>query len=264
MRITVLCNDKALKGFHKEHGLSLFIDMEDKSYLFDTGASDVAVKNAKKLGMDLETVASIIISHGHYDHLGGLSEFLKVIGKRTVFIGNGTLNRKLSGEKNASPDELNKLYINLSSVFETIEEAREINDGIFVIPAVSYVTDERPQKKYKHIVNGEKEEDEFRDELTLLLVKDGKGTVITGCSHRGIINILTETSRYSHIENVIGGLHLLHKEEQELNTICSKLEKLEVSNYFVGHCTGDKAIEIMKENLSANVKEIKAGNIINL
>ncbi|MFO7881950.1 MAG: MBL fold metallo-hydrolase [Kosmotogaceae bacterium] len=264
MRITVLCNDKALKGFHREHGISFLIDTENKTYLFDTGTTDVAVRNAKKFAIDLNAIDSIIISHGHYDHLGGLAEFLKLIGTRKVYIGNGALNSKFSGEKTASPDESEEQYIALGAEFETVEENKKTGDGIFIFSAVPFVTEERPQKKYKHIIDGHMEIDEFNDELTLLIIKDGKGTVITGCSHRGIANILIEVSHYCDIENVLGGLHLLSKDLHELNAICDKLEEFGVSNYFVGHCTGDEAIEIMKKRLSANVKEIKAGNIINL
>ncbi|MCB1223176.1 MAG: MBL fold metallo-hydrolase, partial [Mesotoga sp.] len=70
MKITVLCNDKGLEGFKSEHGISFFIELNGKKFLFDTGSTDVAVKNAEKLGIDLSEVESIIISHGHYDHLG--------------------------------------------------------------------------------------------------------------------------------------------------------------------------------------------------
>ena len=264
MTITVLCNDKALEGFRKEHGISFLIETGNRNYLFDTGTTDVATENARKLGKDLEVINSIIISHGHYDHLGGLANFLKLTGKRRVYIGTGALNRKLSGERNASPNETEKEYIALGAEFVTVEKYTKIDDGIFIISAVPFVTDERPQKKYKHIINNRVETDEFKDELTLLIIREGKGTVITGCSHRGIVNILFEASRHCEIENVLGGLHLLHKTERELNVICDKLEEFNVANYFIGHCTGDEAIEIMQQRLSANVKEIRAGEIIKL
>ncbi|TYB93728.1 MAG: MBL fold metallo-hydrolase [Kosmotoga sp.] len=262
--ITVLCNDKALKGFRKEHGISFLIDLGNKKYLFDTGTTDVALENARKLGIDLNTIDSVIISHGHYDHLGGLAGFLRLIGKRKVYIGKGALNRKFSGEKSASPKESYNEYLALGAEFETIEKNTKISDGIFVISAAPFVTNERPQKKYKHINIDRKETDEFNDELTLLIIRESKGTVVTGCSHRGITNILAEAFRHCEIENVLGGLHLLHKDVQELNMICDKLEEFGVSNYFIGHCTGDKAIRIMKERLSANFKEIMSGDIISL
>ncbi|MFW6119978.1 MAG: MBL fold metallo-hydrolase [Petrotogales bacterium] len=264
MRITILCNDKALKGFREEHGISFFIDSRNKKYLFDTGTTDVALENARKLDIDLNAIDSVIISHGHYDHLGGLADILKLIGKRKVYIGKGALNRKFSGEKSVGPEESYNEYLALGAEFKTIEENTKISDGIVIISATPFVTDERPQRKYKHINIDRKETDEFDEELTLLIIRESKGTVVTGCSHRGITNILTEVSLHCEIENVLGGLHLLHKNGQELNIICDKLEEFGVSNYFTGHCTGDKAIRIMKERLSANVKEIMAGDIISL
>ncbi|MEA2066967.1 MAG: MBL fold metallo-hydrolase [Thermotogota bacterium] len=264
MTITVLCNDKSLEGFREEHGISFLIDTGNRNYLFDTGTTDVAIENARKLGNNLKIIDSIIISHGHYDHLGGLANFLKLTGKRRVYIGTGALNKKLSGERSVSPNETEKEYIALGAEFVTVEKNTKIDDGIFVISAAPFVTDERPQKKYKHIINNRRETDEFKDELTLLIIKGGKGTVITGCSHRGIVNILFEASRHCEIENVLGGLHLLHKTKRELKVICDKLEEFNVANYFIGHCTGDEAIENMQQRLSANVKEIRAGEIIRL
>jgi len=71
MKITVLCNDKAVEGFESEHGVSFFVELNGKNYLFDTGSTDVAVKNAAKLEINLSRIELIVISHGHYDHLGG-------------------------------------------------------------------------------------------------------------------------------------------------------------------------------------------------
>ena len=83
MKVIVLCNDKSLEGFENEHGLSILVEIGEEYYLFDTGSSDVAIRNAEKLNIDLSKITAIVISHTHYDHIGGLGEFLKKLENKT-------------------------------------------------------------------------------------------------------------------------------------------------------------------------------------
>lgn len=259
MKVTVLCNDKALDGYESEHGLSLLIEFKDETYLFDTGTSDVAVKNAEKLGLDLSKIDSIFISHGHYDHLGGLEHVLKLTGGKKVFVGEGALRKKFYGSKLASAERSVEFYEDLGATFQIVAEKKEVSEGISLLPAAPFLTAERPQEKFNVSLEGQKYRDLFEDELTLLAVQNGRGSVITGCSHRGIGNILLQAGKLCEIKHAIGGLHLLHKNREELVKICDELLRLRLESYHIGHCTGELAIEIMMSELPATVEELLAG-----
>lgn len=147
MRITVLCNDKAIEGFECEHGVSFFVEMNGKNYLFDTGSTDVAVKNARKLGLNLSRIELIVISHGHYDHLGGLGSALRETGAKKVLVGEGSFERKFSETTLTSPEDGRTEYERLGAIIETVWTSKEIADGVYVMTAAPLVTKERPGQK---------------------------------------------------------------------------------------------------------------------
>jgi len=264
MKITVLCNDKALEGFEAEHGLSLYIETDRHHILFDTGSTDVALKNAKKLGLDLRQIDFVVISHGHYDHIGGLERVLKITGKTKVFTGPGCLLPRYSGPRRAGPPEAKKHYESLGANFEEISQFSSPEENIFFLPAVPFRTSERPPVKFKRMGGEERIRDLFEDELGLIVVEKGEATLFTGCSHRGIGNILLEAVGHKKIKTVVGGLHLLYKSRSEIEEVCQLIKELYVENFYIGHCTGDLAIKTFTEKLPVIVEELKAGKTIKL
>jgi len=259
MKITVLCNDKALKGFESEHGISFYIESSKKKYLFDTGSTDVAVKNAAKLGIDLSEVEMIIISHGHYDHLGGLESVLRESGGKRVLIGEGGFEPKYSGKVESSPKITRAEFEELGASVENVCSSKEIEKDLYVMTAAPFATDERPEEKHNKVDGRKQTRDFFGDELSLALVESGIVTVITGCSHRGIGNIIKQASEYGEVKAVVGGLHLLHKTKEELDGIFNYLEGFKIEKFHIGHCTGDEVIKAIERRFSAKVCELRAG-----
>ncbi|AKI97396.1 MBL fold metallo-hydrolase [Kosmotoga pacifica] len=264
MKISVLCNDTALKGFEVEHGLSLLIEANEHSILFDTGSTDVAVKNAAKLGLNLSNIDFIVVSHGHYDHIGGLKEVLKITRKKKVYTGPGCLFPRYSGPKFAGSPESEAHYGKLGADFEVVDQTTTLENDIFLLPAVPFRTAERPSRKFKRMGGEERFQDLFEDELSLIVIENGRATLFTGCSHRGIGNILLETNRHWNIKTVVGGLHLSDKTRPEIEEVCRLIKEMNIESFYIGHCTGNTAIEIFKEKLPATVKELKAGQIITI
>ncbi len=247
MKIAVLCNDEAREGFFSEHGLSLLIDEET---LFDTGTSDVAVINAEKMGVDLGKVKRVIISHGHYDHGGGLIKILERTGRIDVYLHEKALLPKYSGSRFAGFPYEWRIAEKMADV-HLIKGDTEI-DGFYVLNNVE-TQEEKIDRAF--LVNGK--HDLFEDELNLYT----RGTLVTGCAHRGIDNILKAAEKGYEVRNVVGGFHLKDSSDERIEEVIETLLNYNV-RVFPMHCTGQRAMAIMKERLGEKCVLPKSGDVI--
>ncbi len=240
-----------------EHGLSFLIQVNNNNFIFDTGQGMCIDHNVSLLNISLKTISSVIISHGHYDHTGGLMRLIdkkipltirthqEVFNKKFILTRN---NYKEIGMPTAIKDSLHnniKLILNKEpveiekNIFLTGEiPAFEKNDGFFTF---------NNQNEYVP--------DSFRDEQALF-IKTHKGlVVILGCAHTGIINTLEYIKSITNetIYAVLGGTHLIEADDQELKKTVEKLEKLKISNIGVCHCTGIDSYTYLKNKLPHKV-----------
>jgi 7,8-dihydropterin-6-yl-methyl-4-(beta-D-ribofuranosyl)aminobenzene 5'-phosphate synthase len=234
MKITILCNDIAKSGFASEHGLSLLIDEET---IFDTGMTDVAVKNADKLGLSLAGVKRIFISHGHYDHIGGLPYILDKTGRVDLYLQRKALIPKYSGDRftgfSYNWDEIEKkVNVHLLDGDANVDGFSIIND----VPTVEENIDANFKANGVH--------DLFEDEMNLF--KDG--ILITGCAHRGIENIFQKALEKYRVNTIIGGFHLINVDIRRIKSISKLFEDHNV-NVVPLHCTGETATKVFKDSL---------------
>ncbi|MBO8160511.1 MAG: MBL fold metallo-hydrolase [Thermosipho sp. (in: Bacteria)] len=242
MKIKILCNDSARKNFFYEHGLSILIN---DTILFDTGQSDVFIKNGKKLHVDFQKIEKIFISHGHYDHIGGLIH-LQGKTKATVYIHKKALIPKFSAKKFAGiPYDWSKISFNIVYIEQdtTIDNVHIINS----IPANNEIIN----KKFN--VNGK--QDLFDDEINLII----DNVLFTGCAHKGIENILKYAAKNYKIKAVVGGFHLLDAPNERIKQIIELFKSYNL-NVFPLHCTGNNVIKILKKELNEKCIELKAGD----
>lgn len=222
-----------------EHGLSMYIETPNAKILFDTGASDLFIRNARFLHIDLREVDILVLSHGHYDHAGGLHAFLEHNIKAKIYCKKEALDPKIkNGHENGI---LHTDRLDLTR-FRFVSQKTEITPGIFVLPDIPIVDPEDTHfTNFEVIRNGKLQPDTFEDELALI-VQDSKGlNVFSACSHRGITNILkaVKTSFPSiPIQLIIGGYHI-HKAPQEKCTrIAEYFKQMPQTHIGVCHCTG--------------------------
>jgi 7,8-dihydropterin-6-yl-methyl-4-(beta-D-ribofuranosyl)aminobenzene 5'-phosphate synthase len=237
------------KLYHSEHGLSYWIEYEGHHILFDTGAGDAIMPNLKALGLDPRKLDAVVISHGHYDHIGGLAQILmarKAAKLETpVFISPNAfrshLAKKEAGmQEVGSPLEAHN-YEQMGAKFHYVEGKARLWPGCMAICPIPRVTDfENPAPNLFAQSGGKFMPDEMPDDLAMIM-RGVKGvSVVSGCAHSGTINILMEAKKAIGKEPAffIGGTHLDKVgEEQRIETLAelTRWSQLTVAS---GHCTG--------------------------
>ena len=258
MIITVLNENSVYKrGFLAEHGMSVLIEYEGKRILFDTAQSDVFIKNAIRLSKDIETLDAIVLSHGHYDHCGGLEFYAEKYKLPTIYVRENAFENKKTKNEFAEgyreigiPWRNEKIADSIKPFVKFTEDFCEIMPQVFLLGNIPYVTDfETVNKGMKIDLNGELVEDRMSDEQ-LLVIRSEKGLhVFAGCSHPGIINVLRyveEKFPDEHIYSLYAGMHLISAKKEKLERVIGELEKRDIDLIMPVHCTGQKAAAAIK------------------
>jgi 7,8-dihydropterin-6-yl-methyl-4-(beta-D-ribofuranosyl)aminobenzene 5'-phosphate synthase len=273
MKWTVLSDNRRCDdSLETEHGLSILLETEKHRILLDTGASDVFIRNATHLGIDLSTVDYVFISHGHSDHAGGLKHLIKKINNAQVIVSPHAINGKFFSKRG-----------NLHSI---TAEWPKIDDGRLVlinqtcaiakdIHVIAHIPQNHPMPKgnqnlYVQIATPHSDQrsentagnyihDDFRHELALYV----DSLLFTGCAHSGLENILAACPWPVH--TVIGGFHLLDslETEEELAALAQRMKaKYPNTQFYSSHCTGDKVFAVLKTIMGNQLHAFSCGMTI--
>ena len=253
-RITILCENLVgeLVG-SGEHGFSAYIETDQGNYLFDTGRGHSIVGNALALNKDLRTIQKIFLSHGHYDHTGGLPEVLELRGKVDVHAHPHVfLDRIAVLEENGK--EIKRFvgipykaaYLeSLGANFVFNKDFVEVEKGIFLTGEVPRNTSfEKPDPRLLSEIDGRVNQDIFLDDQSLILDTDKGLVVILGCAHSGVINIIQHVINKTGKDKfhaILGGTHLDFLTPEQLEESIKSLKKMEVEKIGFSHCTGMRA-----------------------
>lgn len=265
MKITVLVeNSEGSAGTQAEHGLSFFIETSNHNIIADTGASALAWTNAEKLGVDVGKADISVISHGHYDHTGGLLSFYEKNSEADIYIQTSAFGEFYHGERYIGVD---KRVENLPSV-RKIDGDYRIDDELYIFSGItgrkSWPESNRVLSETK---NGVSVQDEFLHEQCLVITENGKNILVSGCAHNGILNIIDRfVSLFgSYPYAVLSGFHMMKKEEytsSEIRTIretASELKRMPTL-FYTGHCTGEPAFELMKKIMGDSLIKLHSGD----
>ena len=265
MKITVLADNRKFDDtLESEHGLCIYLETENYKCLLDTGASDVFITNAEKLGIDLNEVDFVFISHGHADHIGGLPEFLTVNVKAKIVLSENAINQSFFSTRNGlHPINIDFDFSPYTERFVFVDSEMVIRDEIRVFSATEnkYPLPKANAALFKQRGNGLLSDD-FNHELVISFGTDNL-FVYTGCAHRGLLNILSSIllSPTKKIGTVMGGFHLSDSNatqrfetEAEIENIGSELKKIYPDTLFItGHCSGENAFKLLKTKLGEHI-----------
>ena len=274
MKLTVLAEDHPdpeHPDLNSDHGFSLLAEMGDLTILYDFGSDGSLSINSEKLGIDLGTVNSAILSHGHYDHSGGIGYFLSVNPDSRIHHGRGAFHHRWSISR-GSPKEVGISLVPTEEVVERLSVVDSLidNEEYVILPAAPGHR-ARPAGNASLLAGpeGNRLQDDFTDELTLVLRGDEGLVVVTGCSHRGILNIVDQVRAYCPkcpIRALIGGFHLVDADESDdsLRSIGAILNAdLAETEVFTGHCTGSRSASILAEMMGQRIKTLHVGMVLN-
>ena len=253
LRIVLLSDNQAESGFVAEHGFALLIEMDQRRILFDC-AKDACVltANAAAAGVDLSGVDGLILSHGHYDHTGGIPCLLEAVPSLPVYCHPGVRQMRYS-IRDASPKDISMPSGSRCALDHMPAENLHLVDGPLQLSENLLLSGPIPrQTEYEdtggpfYLDTGALQADPLNDEL-VLLCRLAEGIVVcTGCSHSGIVNILHWTQKRFPGQNilaVIGGFHLCNASEERMRKTFDALRNLPVRQWIPCHCTGQAASE---------------------
>jgi 7,8-dihydropterin-6-yl-methyl-4-(beta-D-ribofuranosyl)aminobenzene 5'-phosphate synthase len=257
-QLITLCENTAGKpGFVSEWGLSILIKTDDATILFDTGASNAAVRNADKLNINLQTVNTIVLSHGHADHTGGMRDVLERTHDVDVIAHPSIWEPKYTKR----PYETHHAFIGIPFRRQLLElyganfilskEPYQIRENIWTSGEIPLKTDFESIEPIFFVQSDDGYlPDSIPDDLALIIKMPAGLVIMLGCGHRGLINTIDHARNITgehRVHTIVGGTHLFPKTEQQRAKTIEALKSSGIQKIGVSHCTGFEASRLLFE-----------------
>ena len=260
MNISMLIENTACKeSLACEHGLSLYIETKRHKILFDTGQSGAFADNAEKMGVDLTGVDIAVMSHGHYDHGGGIARFLEINDRAKVYLNEHAFRSCWHGERYIGLDE----RLRENGRLEYVSKETELGEGLILRPCGGMgMRHPLSGEGLTVLENGVHLQDDFRHEQYLSIYEGEKHVLVSGCSHRGILNIMPHWKP----DVLIGGFHFMKLDPEGAGRmrLLSAARELAAypAKYYTCHCTGEAQFALMKTVLGEQLEYLRGGMTI--
>lgn len=263
MKLAVLCENTARDpALTPEHGLSLLLETAGRVILLDMGQSDAFAKNADRMGLSLADVDLAVLSHGHYDHGGGIPAFFARNAHAPLYLSDKAFGAHYHGER----------YIGIDPSLAEHPRLRPIGKDTPLFSGVSVLSSALRAPKHPIDASGlsvregnTHKPEQFLHEQYLLVEEEGKRILFSGCSHRGVRNLLAWFSP----DVLVGGLHLSGldpsnaADARALDAVAEAMER-SGARFLTGHCTGERAYAYLKERLGERIEAFSTGDCLSL
>lgn len=271
MKAVTLFENTALRDdLASAHGLSVYLETPKHKILCDMGPNDAFWDNAEKLNIDLTQVDIAFLSHGHYDHSGGLLRFLRENRKAKVYLSKeafGQFYYIAPGEKTR--------YIGIDPALKEFSDRLVLTgDQLIIDDELQVFSDIRTADYHSYanenlfrLVDGAYLKENFHHEQDLLITAQGKTVLVAGCAHRGIVNILRRAEELTagKMDHVLSGFHLYTQGEltaaqwELIDAVRHELMARKQTHFYTGHCTGETPFRIMKEQMGSQMDRLTGG-----
>lgn len=269
-----ICRDQT---YLQEHGTSYYLETAMHKIVIDTGASDAFIENARRKGIDLSQVDTVILTHGHANHCGGLNALLELAPDAVVYIRENAFGAFYDGDNAVSNDFIleNARFIGIDPELKTKNQVHLITEDTILDEELQLFTNvasdphlTSANSKLKCMVDGELIQDDFSHELFLLVQTEGKTILFGGCCHCGVANVMaTCKERFQLVPDImVGGFHLMQprycgfgKDDLVLLDTVGNALKAYPTRFYTGHCTGITAYNKLKAYLLNNISYVYCG-----
>lgn len=274
IKVSVLCDNMAGgRGFLAEHGLSLLLQAGEQRILFDTGQSSVFMQNADCLGEELLNLTGIVLSHGHFDHCGGMKDLVRLYRDHEkclppVYVRENAFRPKTAVNGN----RITFRDIGIPWSRRLIQDAvhvtgnkEMIGDGIWVLGDIPYTVDFEKKPDTFFIVKGDKKLPDYMEDEQLLVFETEKGLcVFGGCCHPGIVNCLAYVKQSfpeKPVYSVLAGMHLMNHSRERILETAEALKGMNIQILMPVHCTGLEAIGKLKDIFGDKCSLLETGKV---
>ena len=276
MKITILAENSGWEELEGEHGLSLLIEHQGKKILLDAGQSMLFYNNSKKLGINLEEIDWAVLSHSHYDHADGFESFFENNSRAQLYVNRNVCEdfyaddesgARYIGPKKGMLEHYRDRVVYVDKEKYCLDNACETGKMYLIAHSTPGLEKIGEKAKLCKMVEGKMIPDDFNHEQSLV-IETQKGLVIfNSCSHGAPANIINEVLK--NMGNVkiyayIGGFHLSHYPDEEIYKFADILKKLDIERIVTGHCTGDRAFDILAAQIGSRMEKMHSGLVINI
>lgn len=264
MRITILVDNNTRSDLKPEWGLAVYIGYNGHKILLDAGWTGIFAENSEMLGISVDEIEAAVLSHAHYDHSDGLETFFQKNGRAKCYL------RSCCGE-NCFDLKGKEKYIGIQKGYlekyadrlVRVEGDYKLFPGVWLVPHKTPGLEKQGEKAGMYLRKGNAfVPDSFEHEQSLVFETEKGLVILNSCSHGGADNIIAEikeTFPEQKIHALIGGLHLFKSSDEEVLTLAKKVRETGIEKIYTGHCTGERAMELLQKELGDMVEQIYTG-----
>lgn len=269
MRFIILSENRDNGCFLGEGGLSICLEINDNRFLLDTGYSSLFLENAKKLNIDIDSIDTIVLTHGHSDHTNGV-EYLKP-GKTIIMHPKGFKERYSKRKKEYVGFPMTESELRERHDVKLTKEPVEVFDGVYYLGEIPMIVDFEKDGNFSTTLDKELTQKDYTEDDSGIAIKTDEGLIImTGCGHRGVCNTIEHAKKVTGEERVyavLGGFHLrdLEKQQEKIDKTIKYFQDNEIKQLYLGHCITDDVIEYFKNNThNIEIHPLAAGKEFNI